>query len=140
MPTPISYRDALRLLKVERKEYDRQYRTAQSSRHQLSGPDREKLGALVVEYLSPIAEARPNGLDGIEYVLKTELGALVVNYNVGWGTIFQKFEEPNRVNLNLLGGSVNRYSGKWNFHFDRTDDAESAFSQWKNAVERILQR
>lgn len=140
MPNPIPYEEALRAMKVERKRVDGHYRTRHSTSRQLRAPEREKLGALVISYLSQIAEMREDPTYGIEFVLDTVAGPLVIHYAVGWGAIFQQFTDESKYGLlgHGLANQVNRRTGKWNFHHDKSNTAAYAFVEWKTEIEELL--
>ena len=130
--TPISYKDALAAMHGERIAVDRgPYALPKNVK--MKAACREKLGALVVSTLSDIAESREHHSRGLEFVLGTIHGPLVISYDVAGGDIFQKFEHPT----SKVYGS-NPHSGKWNFHTGPEDCADAAFSTWKKEIERIL--
>ena len=128
-------------MKVERKSVDKLYRTRSSSSHMPRAPEREKLGALVVSYLSEISEMHEHPTSGIEFVLDTVAGPLVIHYSIAWGTIFQRFTDESKYGLlgHGLANGVNRVSGKWNFHHGKSYTADNSFVAWKTEIEELLQ-
>ena len=134
MPTPISYKDALRAMRIDRRVADKSY--PKGARHYMRAAEREKLGALVISYLSQIAEAREHPTAGLEFVLDTAVGPLVIHYAIAHGTIFSIFDNPKLAASRLF--DVNPHSGKWNFHHGREHRAEVAFENWRRNLEMIL--
>jgi len=133
MPHPVSYREAFAAVRKERKLVDRENRPPKGT---MKIPDRERLGALVIEYLSGIGETLPHPTRGVEFVVDTIAGKLVVHYDTSFGTIFSKFQTPN----SRMPSDANPNSGKWNFHYDDKDTADSAFQVFQYHLNRILGR
>lgn len=138
----ISYEQALRIMKQARREQDK-YATGHSRRRVMRAPEREKLGALLVEYLSEVGEPvdgkNDEHLSGVSFRISTVAGPLEVHYNVGWGAIFQRFTDESKYGLlgHGLANTFSRSSGKWNFHASPSNDASSAFLEWKTEVEKL---
>jgi hypothetical protein len=137
MRNPVTYEEALRAVRQDRKEREKEDRGhyPRKRNDRMVAAERDRLGALLVEFLSQYAEVEPSPAWGVEFVLETDLGPLITHYDVRWGTIFQRFQIPT----NKVPGS-NPYSGKWNFHHDYGTTADEAFLEWRNELARVYRR
>lgn len=134
MSNPVTYQEALKAMRAERKRVDKERGRPRES---MSAADRERLGALLVEYLSQVGEAREVPYSwGVEFILDTHAGELVVCYEPHHGTIFAKFSDPKPG----MPWGANPHSGKWNFHHDPSNDADSAFSEFRNELQQVLRK
>lgn len=101
----------------------------------------------VLNYLSEIGAERVPGLyeEQERYKVETIGGDLLITPDFKpsliW-TVFTKFEDVEKVNssqffeLNPFSGQLlNRYSGKWNFHYQHMEDLLSVF---KSELGKIL--
>lgn len=101
--------------------------------------ERTKLSKLVKTYLClRNAVVDPTGF--YQYKIKTKAGILLVSFGKSQGAIFCRFEDPEKA-LRAMPDyenqlRLNRYSGKWNWHFGKVS-AEEAFYAFKNGYERI---
>ncbi len=104
--------------------------------------EQAKLNVMLDEYLMARGGVRTDlGLGG--WLLQTPLGELRVTPEPAHMagillTVFCRFDDVDRAcaKLNVtrrLGGDVNPYSGKWNFHVDGT--AEEAFRTFRTNLE-----
>lgn len=128
---PLTYREILASVREERLRVDKEKGKPPGA---MSAPGRERLGALLVEYLSQFSEVedRPGG--GVQFRVSTFVGPLVVHYEYWFGTIFSKFDEPERAKI--VPGT-NPYTGKWNFHFGKEDSPDDAFQLFKSNLESV---
>lgn len=129
---PVSYREALTAVRKERKRIDAE--DGRPPKGTMKIPDRERLGALVIEHLSKIGETLPHPTRGIEFVVDTVAGKLTVHYDTRFATIFSRFQEPNL----RMPSDANPHTGKWNFHHDDKDTADSAFQTFAYHLGHIL--
>ena len=128
---PLTYQEILKSVHKERLQVDKARGKPPKA---MSAPNRERLVALLIEYLSRVAqvEDRPGG--GVQFRVSTFVGPLVVHYDLWFGTIFTKFEDPDRARV--VPGT-NPYSGKWNFHFGEKDSADDAFQLFQSNLESV---
>jgi hypothetical protein len=116
----IPYKEALRAVHEDRLEETKSF-GGRPSRDSMPVAELEKLGALVISYLSQVGEAREHPTTGLEFCLDTTAGPLVACYRVYHGTIISRFEDPRRAAA--AGVDCNR-----------------AFESWRAQLERILPR
>jgi hypothetical protein len=79
----------------------------------------------------------PNG--SYQFQLQTCVGLLRLSLSEGHtlASVFGRFDEPERA-VELIGRQhMNPYSGKWNRHWSKEDDPESALLLFKNDLERL---
>jgi hypothetical protein len=131
----IPYKEALRAVHEDRLEETKSF-GGHPSRDSMPVAELEKLGALVISYLSQVGEAREHPTTGLEFCLDTTAGPLMVCYRVYHGTIISRFADPRRAAA--AGVDCNPHSGKWNFHHDRGDRADRAFESWRAQLARVL--
>jgi hypothetical protein len=128
---PLNYHEILKSVREERLRVDKEKGKPPRA---MSAAGRERLVALLVEYLSQFSrvEDRPGG--GVQFRVDTFVGPLVVHYDLWFGTIFSRFEEPDRARI---VPNTNPYSGKWNFHFGKNDSPDEAFQLFKSNLESV---
>lgn len=113
-----------------------------SRRTNMRAAERRKLGRLIERYIREHGgepgrwTKRRDGLYLDGAVLPTAAGPLHVAFDEGVGLtyVFGRFEDvgrarsllPHRFGVDRL----NPFSGKWNFYFDRTWTAATAFARW----------
>jgi hypothetical protein len=134
----MTYAEALKLAKAERKKdfdatMERQLRTCN-----MHIEERETLGALFHEYVSGIGQPADTYLSGVSYGIDTQVGKLVVHYSASVGAIFGRFERAEEAARVLGHMEVNCHSGKWNTHTSKGDDPAHVFQNWKRQLGRIL--
>jgi hypothetical protein len=83
------------------------------------------------------AEPTPDG--SYQFQLQTCVGLLHLALSEGHtlASVFGRFDEPERA-VELIGRQhMNPYSGKWNRHWSKDDDPESALLLFKADLERL---
>ena len=78
--------------------------------------------------------------DGLyEFQLATSVGLLRLSFTEGHSlaSLFGRFDEPNRAVAVIGRNSMNPYSGKWNHHWSKDDDPETALLSFKADLERL---
>jgi hypothetical protein len=142
----IAYEDALKIMKTARQDYDRQFATGHSRRRNLKASEREKLGALVVSYLSTIAEPynNPNhhlaDLYTADFLTDTIAGPVEVALNIGDGYVVCHFHDESKFGLlgHGIANGFDRRTGAWFFHADRTKSASENFREWRSQFEELF--
>ena len=74
-----------------------------------------------------------------QFQLQTCVGLLLLSVSEGHSlaSVFGRFDEPERA-VELIGrNNMNHYSGKWNHHWGKEDDAETALRLFKADLERL---
>ena len=83
------------------------------------------------------ATPTPNG--SYQFQLQTSVGLLRLSFSEGHelASVFCRFDEPERA-VELIGRhNMNPYSGKWNHHWSKEDDPETALWLFKADLERL---
>ena len=83
------------------------------------------------------AEPTPDGF--YQFQLQTCVGLLRLSISEGHSlaSLFGRFEEPERA-VELIGrNNMNHYSGKWNHHWGKEDNLETALRLFKADLERL---
>lgn len=103
--------------------------------------ERTKLRKLFLAWLESVGGAKNTAfLAGMyEWMVPTRAGALVLNLHDDDDAIFSRFEHPDKAArlIPASWGNLNTYSGKWNYHFDRSFTAESAMKRFTEDFERV---
>lgn len=128
---PLTYQEILKSVHRERLRVDKERGRPPEA---MSAPNRERLVALLIEYLSRVSQVKDCPGGGVQFRVNTFVGPLVVHYDLWFGTIFTMFEDPNRARI--VPGT-NPYSGKWNFHFGEKDSADDAFQLFQSNLESV---
>lgn len=95
--------------------------------------ERDKLGRLLVSYLTSIGATLQQGQWWERWQVETSLGVLSVNYHDDYGSIMIRFDNPEIARKRV---NCNPYTGKWNLHFGRVTAIE-AFGAFKNRLESV---
>ena len=128
MPIPITYKEALRIVRCYRKRSE----ISGYRKGRMLAPERERLGALVTEFLSRYIDMESYLVADLSTTLPTDLGPLHIHYAPTWGNIFQRFDVPN----NTVGSDP--HNGKWNFHHPAGTKADDAFLRWREQLARVF--
>ncbi len=94
---------------------------------------------LVDDYLQEIGAKFDTGLE--RWILETPLGELGIS--VWSDSIVTRFQDVDRADLpSLPGPTLNRYSGKWNFHWSDTklDQSTGKFEYFKVCLGTVLNK
>jgi len=128
------YKEALRAVRDQRLEKERNYGRA-SVKDNMSAKDRDKLGALFHTWCDAFGTAHQDPITGdVEYHFATLGGLFRTNYDPNFGSLFGRFEHPDRV----LRLNPNPHSGKWNTHTSRGDLPQSIFDYWSRQLQSVL--
>lgn len=144
---PITYEDALQLTKDARQAYDSQFATGHSRRRQLKASEREKLGALVISYLSTVAELYDNpnphvaDLYTADFLTNTIAGPVEVAFNIGSGYIVHHFQDESKFGLlgHGLANGFDKRTGTWFIHPDRSKSASENYENWLSQFEKLFE-
>ena len=105
--------------------------------------ERQRFRRLARDLLMRLGATRDNDPTWPEYVLETRAGPLRLRTGNlllarGPGTVFARFDNPNRA---MLLVQCNPYSGKWNFHFfsEKADAVDAAIRQVEGMLSLVLQ-
>ena len=107
--------------------------------------ERQRFRRLARDLLMRLGATRDNDPTWPEYVLDTRAGPLRLHIDdfehkhaKGPGTVFARFDNPNRA---MLLVQCNPYSGKWNFHFfsEKADAVDAAIRQVEGMLSLVLQ-
>jgi len=71
--------------------------------------------------------------------LNTSVGLLRLSFTPGHAiaSVFCRFDEPDRAVKVIGAHAMNRYSGKWNWHWSKDDNHDIALSQFQNDLTRL---
>lgn len=144
---PITYEDALQLMQAARQAYDSQFTTVHSRRRQLKAAEREKLGALVVSYLSTVAELYDNpnphvaDLYTADFLTNTIAGPVEVAFNIGSGYVVHHFQDESKFSLlgHDLARGFDKRQGTWFFHPDRSKSASENYDDWRSQFDNLFE-
>lgn len=100
--------------------------------------EREKFRRLAMAFIATLP--RTLARSGYDHEIATPLGPLGITLHTDSDVLFiaGRFEYPVVAASVLGAGRVNRYSGKWNFHYGKGYKAEDAFDDWRKAVRQVL--
>jgi hypothetical protein len=103
--------------------------------NQMLKSERFKLAKLLARAVESIDGADKLFDLAYHWTIPTDAGRLSIAYEVDYGTIFTRFEEPARAALVV---DCNPHSGKWNFHHGRVtaQEALDSFLLQLSAVRR----
>ena len=126
------WKQILAAVKKERQTIDKKRGKAPAS---MRAAERDRLGALLVQYLATVGVEEDDGTSHLTFRLETSVGPLTVSYDLQFGNIFTHFEDPKRASKIV---DCNPFSGKWNFHFDRETTADQAYEHFRSLLERLV--
>ena len=100
----------------------------------------DKLKALVGDYVFSKGGELTESKFGYRWKMPTRFGELLISvHDDDWGSVFCRFQGDNiKKAYESLGEQMNRFSGKWNFHYHKREKVEDNFNDWQRHVKRVV--